>query len=147
LIFLCRLVGDNIDINIQAKIQSQTHTNRSIHWTQQYAIRSRINEPSFDTKSPQIPLKDIDLIQLLPDKKVQQNLKMRWASLVGRVICKYLAKFKHLNSVAVHHIIMHTQKKWHLSSREWHINTTKKGRMSIPNSQKWCDNEILTTVQ
>ena len=94
----------NIDINIQAKIQSQTNTNRSIHWTQQYAIQNRINEPSFDTKSPQTPLKDIDLIQLLPDKKVQENLKMRWALLVGRVICKYLAKFKHLNQVAVHHI-------------------------------------------
>jgi hypothetical protein len=40
----------------------------------------------------------------LPDKKVQQNLKMRWASMMGRVICKYLAKFKHLNSDAVHHI-------------------------------------------
>lgn len=104
MIFLCRLVGDNIDINIQAKIQSETQTNRSIHWTQQYAIRNRINEPSFDTKSPQIPLKDIDLINLLPNKKVQENLKMRWAILVGRVICKYLTKFKHLNRVVVYHI-------------------------------------------
>ena len=99
-----RLVGDNIDLNIQAKIQSMTHNNRSIHWTQQYAVSDRVNEPTLDEKSPQKHLKDIDLIELLPDAKVQENLKMSRAALAGRVITKYLTKFKHLSRVAIHHI-------------------------------------------
>ena len=99
-----RLVGDNIDINIQAKIQTMTHNNRSIHWTQQYAVLNRVNEPTLDEKSPQKHLKDIQLIELLPDKKVQENLKMRWAALVGRVVTKYLTKPKHLSPIATHHI-------------------------------------------
>ena len=32
-----RLVGDNIDHETHARIQSKEHTNRSIHWTHQYA--------------------------------------------------------------------------------------------------------------
>ncbi len=81
----------------------QTQTVPSIG-PQQYAIQNRINEPSFDTKSPQTPLKDIDLIQLLPDKKVQENLKNEMGIAGGESYLQILGKVQHLNQVAVHHI-------------------------------------------
>ena len=72
-----RLVGDNIDLYTQAKIQSATHNNCSINWTQQYAILNRVNELTLDAKSPLKHLKHMESIEMLPDKKVQENLKMR----------------------------------------------------------------------
>ncbi|XP_028414794.1 uncharacterized protein LOC114537881 [Dendronephthya gigantea] len=100
-----KLVGDNIDTMIHARIQTQKlHENRSIHWTQQYGILNRVNEPSLDRSRPQKPLQEIQLIKLLPGKYVQENLKTRWAALVARVICKYLGKFKHLKRALVYHI-------------------------------------------
>ena len=100
----CRLVGDNIDIMIYAKIQSQQYENRSIHWTQEYGILNRVNEPSLDRTRPQKPLKDIQLVNLLPSKEVQDNLNTRWAAMIARVVCKYLDKFNHLRSALVYHI-------------------------------------------
>ena len=88
--FSCRLVGDKIDMMIHARIQSKEHENRSIHWTQEYGILNRVNEPLLDRKKPERALKEIQLVDLLPGKEVNENLKTRWAALVARVVCKYL---------------------------------------------------------
>ena len=100
----CRLVGDNIDIMVQIRIQTKQHENRSIHWTQQYGILNRVNEPSLNRSRPQQSLQEIQMIDLLPGKDVQHNLKTRWAALVARVVCKYLGKFTHLNRALIYHI-------------------------------------------
>ena len=71
-----RLVGDNIHIS-KAKIQTMMPNNHSINWMQQYAVLKHVNEPTLDEKSPLKHLKDIQLIELQQDKKVQENFKMR----------------------------------------------------------------------
>jgi hypothetical protein len=101
--WLFRLVGDNIDFEVHARIQSEVNRNRSIHWTQQYAIRNKISE-NLPTCSPQQSLKDFSLGSVLPGPDVMENLTQRWAVLVSRVICKYLPKFQHLQKAAVIHI-------------------------------------------
>ena len=46
-------MGDNVDLMVNARIQGTEHSNRSIHWTQQYSVLNRVNEPNLDTTRPQ----------------------------------------------------------------------------------------------
>ena len=68
LFFFDRLVGDNIDHETHARIQSKEHTNRSIHWTHQYAILDRVQDPTLEKHASQKDVDDVQLIELLPDK-------------------------------------------------------------------------------
>ena len=78
--------------------------NRSIHWTQQYAVLNRVQETSLDTKHPRKSLKEVQLIDLLPNQSVQGRLKQRWAVLVSRIVCRYLPAFQHQRDVVIWHI-------------------------------------------
>ena len=89
----CRLVGDNIDLMVHARIQSQQHENRSIHWTQQYAVLNRVQESSLDTKRPRKSFKEVQLIDILPNRAVQERIKQKMAVLVDRIVCRYLTAF------------------------------------------------------
>jgi hypothetical protein len=100
---ICRIVGDNIDYHINARYQSKQNTNQSIHWTQQYAILDRMNKPLNNTR-PQKPFKDIQLIDLLPVKEVQDMFKKNCAVLVSRIITKHLGAFKHMQDLVIRHI-------------------------------------------
>ena len=59
-----RLVGDNIDYEIHARVQSQNHKNRSIHWTHQFAVLDRVQNPKLD--SPDNPPLEIFLNEYAP---------------------------------------------------------------------------------
>lgn len=100
----CRIVGDNIDYTINARIQSKNNRDQSLHWTHQYAVLSRAIHPSLDNTKSQKRISDIQLVDLLPNKEVQQRLKNRWAVLVSRVICKYITPLKQLQDVVLQHI-------------------------------------------
>ena len=102
--FQFRIVGDNINLMVHARIQTSEYTNRSLHWTQQCGVVNRVINPQLDEKCPQRPMEDIELEDLLPVKVVQDNLVNRWAVLVSRVVTKYLDCFKPLRDVVVHHI-------------------------------------------
>ena len=41
-------MGDNVDLMVNARIQGTEHSNCSIHWTQQYAVLNKVNEPNLD---------------------------------------------------------------------------------------------------
>ena len=72
--FNSRIVGDNIDLMIDARIQTASYGNRSLHWTQQYGVLNRVIEPLLNEKEPQRPMPEIELGDLLPVKFVQDNL-------------------------------------------------------------------------
>jgi len=97
-------VGDNIDYEIRARVQSQQHKNRSIHWTHQFAVLDRVQDPSLDNYSSQKAVGEIQLADLLPDKNVQANLVRNWTVLVSRAITKYLPPFQSFQDVVVRHI-------------------------------------------
>ena len=94
-------MGDNVDHMTYTRIQSKEQTNKSVHWTHQFAVMDRIQS---DLTVPQKKIKDIQLVELLPVQDVQQRIKSHWAVLVSRVVCKFLQPFKHLEDVVVHHI-------------------------------------------
>ncbi|PFX16023.1 hypothetical protein AWC38_SpisGene19734 [Stylophora pistillata] len=98
------LVEDNIDYEIHARVQSQQHKNRSIHWTHQFAVLDRIQDPSLDNYSSQNRVSKIQLADLLPDKNVQEILARNWAVIVSRVITKYLPPSHSFQDVVVRHI-------------------------------------------
>lgn len=96
--FFVRLVGDNIDY------QTKEHSNQSIHWTHQYAIRDSVFNPLLNTTKPQKSLDDLQLVELLPTPDVQARLKRSWAILVSRVVTKHLKEFQFLKGVVIKHI-------------------------------------------
>jgi hypothetical protein len=103
-LFCCRIVGDNIDHEIYARVQTQENKNRSIHWTHQYAILNRVQDPSLDNKHSQKPTTSIQFVEILPDQQVQANLLENFAVLISRVVTKYLKHFQPLRDVVVHQI-------------------------------------------
>ncbi len=98
-----RLVRDNIDQEIHARSQSKDHGNRSLHWTHQFAVLNRIQDPLLDDQVQQKPVSEIHYIELLPDSQVQETLLHNWAVLVIRVVTKYL---NHLSTLVTHTFII-----------------------------------------
>ena len=95
------MVEDNIDHEISARVQSKQHTNRSIHWTHQYAILDKVQDPTLEKQAYQKHVDDIQLIELLLDKNVQAILLHNWAVLASRIITKYLPSMQFMNDVVV----------------------------------------------
>ena len=82
-------MGDNIDHEIHARVQSQKHHNRSIHWTHQFAVLDRVQDPQLESHCSQKFVNEIQFAELLPDKDVTENLVKNWAVIVSPVITKY----------------------------------------------------------
>jgi len=104
-------VGDNVDHEILVRVQTKSHTNRSIHWTHQYAILDRIQAPGLENNQSQKPVKEIQFTELLPDQHVQAKLLHQWAILVSRIVTKYLKAFQPLQNKVVRHIPHHYSKE------------------------------------
>lgn len=103
--YLLRIVADNFDLTVKARIQSKDHSNQSIHWTQQYAIRDRLTpEPSANLNQPQCRLADLDLQKLLPDSNVQANFKRDCIILISRILTTNMPAFQFLKDTVIHHI-------------------------------------------
>jgi hypothetical protein len=56
------------------------------------------------------PLKDVQLVDLLPNKAVHERLIQRWAVLISRVVCKYIPILQYLQGIVIYHI-PHTYSK------------------------------------
>lgn len=93
------MVGDNINHEIFARVQTKQCTNCSIHWTHQYAILDKVQDPTLEKQAYQKHVDDIQLIELLPNKNVQAILLQNWALLAGRIITTEYLQF--MNDVVV----------------------------------------------
>ena len=82
-------MGDNIDYEIHARVQSQKHRNRSIFWTHQFAVLDRVQDPDLvDSHRSQKPVSEMQFAELLPDNDVIENLVKNWAVIVSQVVTK-----------------------------------------------------------
>lgn len=106
--FWDRLASDNIDHEIQVQVQTvqtvRVQTSRSIHWTHEFAVLDRVQEPGLEDTKSQKTVKDLQFRELLPDSIVQRNLTSRWAVLVSWIATKYLKPFDFLRKRVVRHI-------------------------------------------
>ena len=103
---ISRIVGDNIDFEVRARVQDKEHGNRSIHWTHQFAIKDKVVDKQLDSKKSKLPAKQLQLAELLPTKSVMERLKSRYAVLASHahVLVKYIEKLKCLKSCTIKHI-------------------------------------------
>jgi len=85
-----KLVGDNIDHEIRARVQTKDRSNQSIHWTHQYAIKDSVINPLLDNSKAQKSLDQLQLMDLLPTPEVQARLKKTWAIMVSRAETTHL---------------------------------------------------------
>lgn len=98
-----RIVADNVDFSVKARIQTKDHSNQSIHWTHQYAVLDRVTTKGDESK-PKSAMSDLQPSVLLPTQEVQNAIKEDCVILVSRILTTYLNAFQHLRSVVVHHI-------------------------------------------
>lgn len=99
-----RIVSDNVDFSVKARIQTKSRGNQSIHWTHQYAIKDRISFHRSEDAKPQKPIAELQLIELLPDAEVIRAVQSSFIVLVSRVVTKFLKHFQFLKDVVIHHI-------------------------------------------
>ena len=100
---ICRIVADNVDLEIASRIQTKGAGNRSLHWNHQFAVLDRVN-PGPLTDGGHTSRMKVELCELLPDTQVQKNLIRRMAVLVSRVVTTYLKSFQGFSNVVVRHI-------------------------------------------
>lgn len=97
-------MGDNRDYEIHARVQSQKHHNRSIHWTHQFAVLDRVQDPQLESHCRQKSVNEIQFAELLPGKDVTENLVKNWAVIVSPVITKYSPPLQSFRDAVVRHI-------------------------------------------
>ena len=90
-----RIVADNLDFSLSARIQTSKLRNQSIHWTHHLAIRDRVVTPCRDhaEATGQRKLMDLKLSELLPSK--DSNCCWKWLHHSGvKDISKVLTCFQ-----------------------------------------------------
>ena len=99
-------MADNVNHNVYARIQTKDGTNKSLHWTHQYAMEEKIANiiKCMNLPKAQKAVRDLQLIELLPSKNVQENLTWQWSILVSRVITTYLKPFQQFAQYVIRHI-------------------------------------------
>ena len=100
------MVTDNVDLEMQARHQSKSHQNKSLHWTHSFAVKDRVKPDSIlDDSKSQMDLKDLEMIRVLPSQEDQASMKFSMVTLVFRIICKYFVAYKEFGSAVIHHIV------------------------------------------
>ena len=120
-----RIVADNIDLEVSARIETKIRGNKSLHWTHQFAVLDRAL-PMIENKEVK---QKMQLIDLLPDSQVQQKLIYRMAVLVSRVVTKYLKSFKPFKNVVLYHI-PHTYTK-EMSSKSESVSRLQRHKSTF----------------
>lgn len=64
----------------------------------------KVSDPSLPDSLPKKDVKDLQLLELLPDARIQENLVWQWSVLVTRVVTKYLKAFQPFQKVVIRHI-------------------------------------------
>ena len=104
-LFFFRIVADNFDLNIKARLKTKGHANQSIHWTHQYAVEDWVQTPStLNESQPQCNPKDLPLSQLLPDRDIQESFRRECSVLISRVLVTYYAPFKIFRDVIINYL-------------------------------------------
>ena len=78
--------------------------NQSLHCTHQFAVVDRVLNPNLDDTGPQKDVKNLQLVELLPDEHVQKNLVLQWSILISRIVTKFLPAFRPYQAHVVYHI-------------------------------------------
>ena len=101
--FSCRIVGDNWDLEVKARYQTKSQTNKSFHYFHAYAVKDRVVANGMDNKEPQKSIDEIEM-QFLPMPEVQEAIASDLTSIIPRVILKYLKPYSKFKGASIYHI-------------------------------------------
>ena len=100
-----KIVGDNLDININPRHQTMTNQTKSLHCFQSYAVKDRINLSNYCDIPPSIkPTEDI-LFSFLPSDIDKTSIISNFAFLWTRILIEYLPEFRKFKDDIPKHII------------------------------------------
>ena len=90
---------------VQARHQSSSHQNKSLHWTHSFAVKNRVKpDTSLVDCQAKMQVEDLQMIQILPSQEEQVAMQSCMVTLVFRVICKYFEVYRGFKSAVIHHI-------------------------------------------
>ena len=58
---ICRIVGDNWDLEVKARYQTKSQNNKSLHYFHAYAVKDRVAAQGLDNKRPQKSIDEIEM--------------------------------------------------------------------------------------
>ena len=102
--FSCRIVGDNWDLEVKARYQTKSQTNKSLHHFHAYAVKDRVVANGMDNKEPQKSIDEIEMQEFLPTPEVQEAIASDLTSIIPRVILKYLKPYNKFKGASIYHI-------------------------------------------
>ena len=86
---------DNIDLAVQARHQTASHQNKSLHWTHTFAVKDRVAvDECLERALPQKNVEELEMSEILPSPEVQESVKASLVSLVLRILTKHLPSYK-----------------------------------------------------
>lgn len=104
LFLLTRIVGDNVDLEQRARIQSHKTTNKSLHWFQIYAVKDRVTSDKSLSDHPQKSLADLQMREFLPTQDVHSSLLNDFTIIIPRILIQYLPAYKPFMKAVNFHI-------------------------------------------
>lgn len=99
------IVADNLDFTIQAWHQTKSSQNKSLHWTDAFAVKNRVSpDSSLSYNKPQLKVTDLEMYHILPSKDDQEEIYNDLVPLVYRELVKYLPCYAPFKCGVQHHI-------------------------------------------
>lgn len=99
-----RLVIDNYDQEIKARVQSSSTNNTSVHVTNGYAVKNRVIKQDLSKSKPQKSLGDLEMIDVLPGTDVIDTIKDDLVHLIPRTLVRYLPAYSRFKKTVIYHI-------------------------------------------
>ena len=100
-----RIVADNLDFTIQARHQTKSSQNKSLHWTHAFAVKNRVSpDSSLSYNKPQLKVTELEMCHVLPSKDDQEEIYNDLVPLVYRELVKYLPCYTPFKCGVQHHI-------------------------------------------
>lgn len=102
--FICRIVGDNWDLEVKARYQTKSQNNKSLHYFHAYAVKDRVVAEGLDNKRPQKNIMEIEMQEFLPTPEVQEARVSDLINIIPRVLVKYLTPYSTFKKAVIYHI-------------------------------------------
>ena len=92
-------------MTVKARCQTKGHTNQSLHYFNEYAVKDRVAVPHLQNTRPKLDLNELEMSELLPTDAVQERIVSALTTIVPRLLVKYLHAYKVFQHVVVYHIV------------------------------------------
>lgn len=99
-----KITGDNIDKNVRPRHQTLQRRTNSLHYFHSYAVMDRVDLSNVSDEHPTVDVLSIGMETILPSSDDYQKLLSNLATLVGRVLKKYIPALSKMNHLVVEHI-------------------------------------------